>query len=131
MNPIHDNQGNLLAVEMNGSRISAGALAQMAARVAALEAQLLAAQRDNTRLITRIVELEHERDALRPLAAAALSYTDAYEAARTAYLAAMRAGESPMNHSEDSATWAAWERAVEARERALAALRETARGMTP
>lgn len=31
MNPIHDNNGNLLAVEMNGSRISAEALARMAA----------------------------------------------------------------------------------------------------
>ena len=80
-------------------------------------------------LKARIVRLEHERDALRPLAAAALAYTDAYEAARTAYLAAMRAGESPMNHSEDSATWTAWEHAIEARERALVALREVARGM--
>ena len=101
---------------------------QRAAAEAAAPDQLTLCQRDNTRLIARIVELEHQRDALHSLAAAALAYTDAYETARTAYLAAMRAGESPMNHSEDSATWAAWERAVEARERALVALRETARG---
>lgn len=91
MNPIHDNNGNLLAVEMNGTRISAEALAQMAARVeaqerdierltswlakaaqdaTALEAQLLAAQKDNTRLIERVVELEHQRDSARRWAAA-------------------------------------------------------------
>lgn len=84
MNPIHDNNGNLLAVEMNGSRISAEALARMAARVEAqerdidrltaalskaaqdaiaLETQLLAAQKANTALIERVVGLEHERDA--------------------------------------------------------------------
>ncbi len=65
MNPIHDNNGNLLAVEMNGSRISAEALARMAARVAALEAQIAECQRANTALIVRVVELEHERDAAR------------------------------------------------------------------
>lgn len=31
MNPIHDNEGNLLAVEINNTRISAEALARMAA----------------------------------------------------------------------------------------------------
>lgn len=63
MNPIHDNEGNLIAVEMNNTRISAGALAQMAARVAALEAQIAECQQANTALIERIVGLEHERDA--------------------------------------------------------------------
>ncbi len=33
MNPIHDNNGNLLAVETNGTRISAEALARMAAEL--------------------------------------------------------------------------------------------------
>lgn len=33
MNPIHDSNGNLLAIEMNGSRISAAALSRMAASV--------------------------------------------------------------------------------------------------
>lgn len=61
MNPIHDNNGNLIAVEMHNTRISAEALAQMAARVAALEAQIALALRDNTRLIARIVDLEHAR----------------------------------------------------------------------
>ncbi len=50
------------SVTAHSTTISAAALA---ARVTALEAQLEAAQRDNTRLIARIVELEHERDAAR------------------------------------------------------------------
>ena len=33
MNPIHDNQGNLIGIEMNNTRISAKALSQMAASV--------------------------------------------------------------------------------------------------
>ncbi len=65
MNPIHDNQGNLIGIEMNNTRISAEALAQMAARVAALEAQIAECQQANTKLITRVVESEHERDAAR------------------------------------------------------------------
>lgn len=67
MNPIHDNEGNLIGVEMHQTRISAEAISQMAARIAALEAQLLEAQQANTRLIARIVELEHERDEARTL----------------------------------------------------------------
>lgn len=65
MNPIHDNQGNLIAIEMHNTRISAEALSQMAARVAALEAQIAECQQANTALIVRVVELEHERDAAR------------------------------------------------------------------
>ncbi|MFZ1412725.1 MAG: hypothetical protein WAS07_14840 [Micropruina sp.] len=70
MNPIHDNQGNLLAVEMNGSRISAEALAQMAARIVELEHALDSMLTGFEGDAARIVELEHQRDEARALLAA-------------------------------------------------------------